>query len=274
VVKYSVSSWIYGDEPLERSMERLSKFGYDGIEIYGEPQKVSAKEIWRLSKRYGLEASSICGIYTKDRDLVSSSEKTRNNAINYVKDCAKMAHELGVSAVIVVPSAVNKVKPEVAPDQEWKWAVEGVREAGRYAMNLGVSLAIEALNRYETYLVNRISQAMELVEDVALDNVGLMVDCFHMSIEDESLANAIIAAKKKLLHVHIADSNRQAPGRGHTDFQSVVSALKQIGYSRYLTMEFLPPSADPYAALKGARTREFYDLYTKESIEYMKRIWQ
>lgn len=272
MVKYSVSNWIYGEEPLEKGMERLSKFGYDGVEIAGEPQKISTEKIQKLLEKYGLAASSICGIYTKERDLVSSSEKTRRGAVQYVKDCAKMAHEIGADIAIVVPSAVYKVKAEAPLEKEWGWAVEGIREVGGYAADLGVKLAIEAINRFETYFVNRIDQAVKLMKEVDLDNVRVMVDCFHMNIEEPSPANTIIQTGKKIVHVHIADSNRQAPGRGHTDFKSIVGALKTIGYDGYLAMEFLPPSADPYSALKGTRAGEFYDIYTRESIEFMKKI--
>ena len=270
MVKYSVSTWIYGEEPLEKSMERLARLGYDGIEIGGEPRKFTVKEVSRLLEKYNLEASSICGIYTNERDLISCQEKIRRNAIQYVKDCARLASQIGAGLVIVVPTAVNKIHPEAPPEQEWKWAIASIREAGEYAAGLGVNLALEALNRYETYFVNRIDQLLELREKVHLDNVQIMVDCFHMNIEEKSLPATIKRGGEHVIHVHIADSNRQAAGRGHTDFKAVVNALNSIGYDRYLTMEFLPPAADPYSALKGARATEFYDLYTSESINHMR----
>ena len=264
----------YSGEPIERSIARLAKFGYDGVEFVGEPSKVQTREIRQLLKKYQIKASSVVQIFTDERHPISAKETIRRNAVEYVKDCINMANEIEAPVVTTSCSACMKVSPEAPFEKERSLAIEFLRETGEYAGKLGIKLAVEPWNRYETYFINRLEQALDLINAVGLKNVGVMGDLFHMNIEESSLAGALTKVGSKLVHLHIADSNRQAPGRGHTDFQSVASALKQIGYSRYLTMEFLPPSADPYAALKGARTREFYDLYTKESIEYMKRIWQ
>lgn len=275
MVKFSVSTWIYGEEPLETSMERLHRFGYDGVEIVGEPKKLSANQIKELLKCYNLEASSICGIYNQERDLVSSNSEIRRNAIQYVKECSKLCREIDAPLVIVVPSAINKRGPEAHLEKEWEWAVEGIREAGEYAADLNVMLAIEPINRFETYLVNKVEQAIKLAEDVDLDNVQIMADCFHMNIEESStIDKAIFNAKEKLIHIHVCDNNRLPPGKGHIDFKSIIRILKEINYDKYLTMEFLPSSADTYHALKGVRDKNFYEDYTRDSISYMKRIWQ
>ena len=262
----------YGGEPLEQSVARLSKFGYDGVEFVGEPTKVDTREIRELLKKYQIKASCVIPIYTARRDLVSANESIRRGAINYVKDCIKMAQEIEAPVVIVAPSACMKVYPEVTPEQEWGWAVAGIGEAGEYAASLGIKLALEAWNRYETYFLNRLDQALELVKAVNLNNVGIMADLFHMNIEEASMAKAITKAGNKLLHIHIADSNRAAPGQGHTDFRPIVEALKKINYEGYLTMELLPAAADPFAAMKVRKCEEFFDQYARESIEYMKKL--
>jgi sugar phosphate isomerase/epimerase len=183
-----------------------------------------------------------------------------------------MAQEIEAPVVIVAPSACMKVYREATPEQEWEWAVAGIREVGEYAAGLGVNLALEAWNRYETYFLNRLDQALELSKAVNLPNIGIMGDLFHMNIEEVSLAKAITTAGNKLLHVHIADSNRAAPGRGHNDFKPVIESLKNINYEGYLTMELLPAAADPFAAMKLRKCEEFFDQYARESIEYMKKL--
>lgn len=272
MVRYSVSTWIYGDEPLEKSLQRLSKFGYDGVEIPGEPKKINAKRVRELLEKNGLGASSICGLYSTERDLTSSDAGTRRNAVQYVKNCAKFASDIGAEIVIVVPTAVGKTKPEKEREKEWKWAVSGIKEAGQYAGDLGVILAVEPINRFETYMVNRAEQAERLAREVALDNVKIMVDTFHMNIEEASPSNAIKKFGEKIVHVHLADNTRAPPGKGNTDFESIFNALKTVGYDRYLAMEFMPPSAYPYDAIREVKPEEF-DRQTKESIENMKRIW-
>ncbi|MFQ5821514.1 MAG: sugar phosphate isomerase/epimerase family protein [Candidatus Heimdallarchaeota archaeon] len=278
MVKYAYNTLVYtgtelSGEPLKKGIERISRYGYDGVEIVGEPEKIDTKEVRRLLKKYDLEASSICSIYTRERDLVSSNEKVRKNAVKYVKDVARMAFELGASVIIVAPSACTKVYPEAPFEKEWDWAVENIRKAAQYAADLGVKLAIEPWNRYETYFINRLEQALDLRNDVNLKNVGVMGDLFHMSIEEASLADAILKVGKNLIHLHIADTNRAAPGRGHLDFKPIVKALKTINYKHYLSMELLPAAADPFAAMKVRKCDEFFDLYTEESIEYLKKLW-
>lgn len=273
VVKFSVTQWIYGEEPLETTVKRLSKFNYDGIELIGEPKEVNVRETKQLLKKNGLEVSSICGIYTSERDLINANEKIRRNAIRYVKDCIEMAASFNAKVVIVVPSAVNKTRSMAPFDMEWNWAIESLREVGEYGAELSVILALEALNRFEAYFVNRMDQLLRLMKDANSKNVRVMADTFHMNIEEVDLAKAVRKVDKNLVHVHLSDSNRQAVGMGHIDFHSIVKALKDISYDRYLTMEFLPPMADSYAAIKGLRDVELYDTFTRESIEFMKKIW-
>jgi sugar phosphate isomerase/epimerase len=273
VLKYSISNWIYGDEPFEKTLERLTKFRYDGVEIKGEPRTCNVKKVKELLRSYNLEASSIAGMYpwpTSDRDLANADEKVRKRAVNYVKECLDFARDVEAPLAIVVPSPVMKTKPSEPLDKEWKWAVESVRMAGRYAMDVNVLIAVEPINRYETYLVNNVDQALKFIAEVGIDSVKVMLDCFHMNIEEPDPAAAIRKAGKNLVHIHVADSNRQSVGRGHTDFKSIIRSLKEIGYTRYLAMEPLPPLADPYMAIKGVRPEEFSDLYAEECIQQLK----
>jgi len=121
-------------------------------------------------------------------------------------------------------------------------------------------------------MVNRTEQAERLVREVALDNVKIMVDTFHMNIEEASPSNAIRKFGEKIIHIHLADNTRAPPGKGNIDFESIFNALKNVGYNRYLTMEFMPPIAYSYDAIKEVKIEEF-DRKTKEAIENMKRIW-
>jgi sugar phosphate isomerase/epimerase len=272
-MKYSVSNWIYGDEPLERTVKRLAKFKYDGIEIKGEPREYDVKKVKDLLNSYDLEVSSIAGIYpwpTEERDLANAKESARNRAIEYVKKCIDFAVEINAPLIIVIPSCVAKVKPLAPIENEWAWAVASVKEVGKYAEDMGILIAIEPINRYETYLINNCEQALKFIQEVSLENVRIMLDCFHMNIEEDDPAAAVRKAGRNLIHVHIADSNRQSAGRGHIDFKSIVRSLKEIDYQRYLAMEPLPPAADPYVSLKGLRSEEFYDQYAAECIKYFR----
>lgn len=268
--KYGYNTLVYAGEEIEQSIRRISTFGYDGAEFVGEPTQMDAVHIRTLLDKYSLEASSICAIYTPERDFVSSNKEIRVNAINYLKECVDFAATIGAKGISVTPTACMKIHAEAEIETELKWAAEGIREAGLYAGEHGIRLAVEAWNRYETYLINRLEQSLALVNEINLPNVGCMGDTYHMNIEEVDIAEAFRKVGDKLFYVHFADSNRAAPGRGHIDFKPIAQALKDINYSGYISMELLPPFADPFS---GVRCEEFYDQYTKESIEYLKQLF-
>jgi D-psicose/D-tagatose/L-ribulose 3-epimerase len=271
--KFSVTQWIFGKEEMETSFKRLKKFGYDGIELAGEPDSMDLDEIRRLMDQYELECTSICGIYTAERDLSNADPAARANAVRYVKACVDMAAELGAKVVIVVPSPVGKSGPLTDAQEEWDNAVKSFREAGEYAAAKHIYLAIEALNRFETYLVNKLELAKQLAEQVNLPSVGIMADLFHMNIEERNHSQAIRSIAPHLVHVHIADNTREAAGLGLTDFRAVMQTLMDIGYQGAITMEFLPHVSNPYAAAeRTADADSVYDFFTKQSIDHMKAI--
>lgn len=270
--QYSVSNWIFGKEPLKDGFQRLAKFGYDGIELRGEPQLYKAGKIQNLMDRYEIKVLSICGMYPgpeKDqlRDLSHPKLDTRKQAINYVKELVDFAKILAAPVVIVTPCPVGKNTPLATEEKEWKWAVESIKEAGHYAGEKGILLAIEPINRYETYLINSIDEALDFINEVELDSVKIMADTFHMNLEDADFGLAIRKASRNLIHVHIADSNRQSPGQGHIDFKQIMMALKEMDYQDSLAMEPLPPLSNPYAVLSERVSGEILDQMARECID-------
>ena len=273
MIKYSYNTLVYASEDIEEGISRLSRFGYDGVELVGEPKEMNLRRVKELLSKWDIQASSLCAIYTQERDLASSNEEIRKNAVAYLKDLVNMASFLEAPGFSVTPTACMKIRPEGDKAQEWAWAVEGIREAGKYALEHGIRFAVEPWNRYENYLLNTLEQSLSMVKEIDLPNVGCMGDTFHMNLEERDIADAFRSVEGHLFYVHIADSNRAAPGTGHTDFASVAAALKDINYSGYLSMELLPAAADPFLVLKGSRCDEFYDEYTKESIEFLKQLF-
>ncbi|WP_219835035.1 sugar phosphate isomerase/epimerase [Paenibacillus sp. R14(2021)] len=270
--KYSYNSLVYYGEDFARSVERLGRFGYDGIELVGEPSGYDYSEVRRLTADHGLKVSSICSIFNAQRDLGHPDKAVRMQAVNYVKEVAEMAAEVGAPTIIAAPVANMRIRELGSREEEWKWAVEGIRTAGEYASSLGVSLCIEAWNRFESYMLNRLDQAAAMRAEVGLANVGIMGDTFHMNIDESDAAEAIRQSGDALIHIHLADSNRAAPGTGHTDFVPILRSLKEIRYDGYLTFELLPAAADPFGVMERGGGREFFDRYTEQSIAYIKRI--
>ena len=270
--KYAYNSLVYYGEKVDESAARVAKFGYDALELYGEPEEYDPAHVRRLCSDHGITISSVCSIYTEVRDLSSPEKKVRQAAVEYMKRVADLSAAVSCPVMIVAPSACMKITPWKNPKEERQWVVESIRKGGEYAGSVGVQITIEAWNRYETYFINRLEQCLELMEEVGLPNAGVMGDTFHMNIEEESIAEAFRLCGSHLNHVHLADSNRAAPGEGHIDFLPVLQALKDIGYGGHLSFELLPASADPFGTLKKGGGREFFDAYTQQAIRYMKEI--
>lgn len=268
--KYSYDSLVYYGEPVRNSIERVAKFGYDAIELVGEPDSFDPAEVNQLCEDNNIVVSSICSAYTAERDLAHPDAKIRQKAMDYVKKVADFASAVSCPMMIIGPTAVCKTTPLAPFEDEHKWGVEGIIKGGEYAAQRNVNLCIEPWNRYETYWLNRLDQALELCKEVNLPNVGVMGDTFHMCIEEQDLAQAFIDCGKYLTHVHFADSNRAAPGKGHLDFVPLLKALQKIDYKGYIVFEILPAAADPFATLKSGGGREFFDEYTELSIKTLK----
>jgi sugar phosphate isomerase/epimerase len=225
-------------EPIETTLERLHRLGYDGIEISGEPARHDTKQVRKLLDKYELECWGGVTLMFAGRDLIHEDKYVRVGTIAYMKDCIKMIEELQGTIFCIVPSVVGKTKPMASPELEWKWAVEGLKEVTDYAMKHKVICGIEPLNRFETYFINRHDQALRLGDEVGND-LRVVLDAFHINIEESDPFQAIRNVGSRLLDFHVADNNRRPAGQGTYDWKVVLQTLKSIGYKGHLTAEFV-----------------------------------
>ncbi|MEJ6691057.1 MAG: sugar phosphate isomerase/epimerase family protein [Paracoccaceae bacterium] len=271
--KYSYDALVYADEPIEKSIRRVAKFGYDAIELVGEPDQHDTAEVRRLCKNNGISVSSICSIFFgPERDLVALDPEMRKKAVGYAKSVVDFAAETGAPTINLAPSPVGKLVAVGDKQQEWDLALESLGEIADYAEKAGIRTCLEPWNRYETYFINSLDQALDLAKAVGHNNLGVMGDSFHMNIEDVDIAGNYRKAGDQLFHVHFADSQRAAPGAGHIDFAPSIQALIDIDYKGYIAFELLPAAADPFATLKSGRGDEFLDHYTRMAIETIKTV--
>lgn len=244
----SMHNWMRA-EPIDLTIRRLARFGYESIEISGEPEKYDTQAVRKLLKDNNVRCFGSISLMFAGRDLIHADPKVRESSVKYIKDCVTMVHELEGRNMSIVPSQVGKVVPMDTPEQEWKWAVEGLKEVYAHAEPLGITLALEPLNRFETNFLNRHDQALVLADAVG-PNVGVCLDAFHINIEEADLFRAILKTGKKLYDFHVADNNRMGCGQGDYDWNKVVATLKKAGYKNGLTVEFVAPldrtPANPY----------------------------
>ena len=173
-----------------------------------------------------------------ERNLAAKSVAQREKTVDYMKRVVTLAKELDGQIITLVTATVGKVVADGTPSEEWKWLVEGIKEVYAHSEKAGIRIAIEPLNRFETYLINRGDQAMALADAVG-PNCGICLDLFHMNIEENDILEAFRKARGRIYDIHIADNNRFAPGMGTLDFKAIVETIKAVGYTGALTLEFV-----------------------------------
>ncbi len=292
-LKVAMHNWMR-PEPIETTISRLARAGYDAIEIGGEPAATDVDQVRSLLEEHDLRLWGAVTLMVGGRDLLHEDKYVRVGSVQYVKDTIDMISALGGEVLTVVPSTVGKIVPMGSPEDEWDWAVESLKECQAHAETKNVRLALEPLNRFETYFLNRHDQALALAEDVG-GNCGICLDIFHMNIEEADWAEAIRAAGEKLYAVHVADNNRMPCGQGAIDWAAFIGTLEEVGYDDFLTVEFVVPvdrsristrkeigdasEAEATVGLEqflrdhgtGAVPDELYDRYVKDSIDELRR---
>jgi len=220
--------------------KKVREMGFDIIEICIEdPATIDVSRINEALKENDLKAT-ICGAFGPDRDASSNDRNIRANAVKYLEACIDAARGLGAPFVAgPMYSAVGKTRL-LSPDErakQWSLAVETLKPVADYAGQRGVQLAIEPLNRFETDFINTVEQGLDLVGRVGATNVGLLVDTFHMNIEEKDIPAAIRKAGSKVFHFHSCENDRGTPGTGHVEWKEVASALREINYQGPVVIE-------------------------------------
>jgi sugar phosphate isomerase/epimerase len=227
---------------LETNLAQIASFGYDGVELaIRDPKLVDLEGLDGLVRQHNLKVPAIGtgqawgeeGLSFTDPDPV-----IRRAAIERIKSHIPVASHFG--AVIIIGLIRGIVKPGVEHSQAMEWLIEALRECSEAAKPQGIRLALEPINRYETTLINNCAQGMELIERVGADNFGLLLDTFHMNIEEAGIEASIRQCDNRIFHFHVADSNRWYPGAGHLDFKSILTTLNSTGYQGWVSGEFIP----------------------------------
>ncbi len=234
--------FVFWDD-LSNAIICSSKMGYDAIEIFPPgPEAIDHNSLASMldGENMKLAALGTGAGWVKHRlQLADSDPGQRARAIAFVRSIIDIAGEFGAPAII--GSMQGRHGDGVSQESALGHLRDALAELSAHAHQYGCPLLYEPLNRYETNQANRVSQAVQLVESVgATANVKLLCDLFHMNIEENDIASALMSVGSHVGHIHFVDSNRRAVGMGHLDFRPIVSALRQIGYEGYLSAEAFP----------------------------------
>lgn len=248
-------------EDLSAAAAQAAASGFDAIEIFPRSgEALDALPLEALLASYKLKLAAVgtgAGWVVRRLSLTDPLAEARAEARRFVGAIVDAAGRLGAPAII--GSMQGRWTADVPREQALAWLCEALEELGLRAERLGVPLLIEPLNRYETNLLNRVEDGLAVLDSLRTRNVKLLCDLFHMNIEEESIAESLRLAGKRLGHVHFVDSNRRPAGLGHIDYMPVAQALDDLGYAGFVSAEALPfPTPAEAATITMATFRRFF----------------
>jgi D-psicose/D-tagatose/L-ribulose 3-epimerase len=251
---------------------RLKQAGFDGIEIpVFHPVDVPTQRIRQALDENGLECT-VCAILPKPLRPISTEKKVRDETQAHLRACIEVTAELG-SGLMGGPiyAQIGDLPGRRRNLDEWHWAADAFENLGPTLDVHRVELAIEPLNRFETYFLNTIADAASLCDLVQHPRVGILLDTFHTNIEEKDDAAAVRTAGKRLFHVHACENDRGIPGTGHVNFFEIAKALNEIRYQGWITIESFGYT-HPELAAAAAIWRDLAPLPESVAFEGIKHL--
>jgi len=228
------------EKNLEKSIKKMKEIGYQGIELaIRNPKDIKIDEIKRIVNDSSMPVIAIgTGQAFLDEGISLSdlNREIRKRAVERFRNQIEFAAEFNAQVIIGLIRGKSKKEKEIYARKN---LLESLKICDEFAKKKNVILAIEPLNRYETNLVNNAYQAIQLIKELKGSQFRILLDTFHMNIEEVNLLKSIEISKNYLSHFHVADSNRYAPGKGHINFLSILDCLKKIGYQKFISPEVL-----------------------------------
>jgi sugar phosphate isomerase/epimerase len=254
--------FVFWDD-LAASCAQAAELGFDAVEIFPpSAEALDVSGIVGLLNVHGLKCAAVgsgAGWVKHKLRLTDLDAAVRRRATEFVSAIIDAAGALGAPAII--GSMQGRWGDGVSREQACDWLGEALTTLAGRAAKHGVPLLYEPLNRYETNLFNRQSEAAAFLRTLRSPNVKLLCDLFHMNIEESSIAGTLQAVGPLVGHVHFVDSNRQAMGWGHTNMAPIMAALRDIKYIGYLSAEVLPM---PDSAAAARQSLESFRRWTAE----------
>lgn len=275
-MKIGINFMIWGGEITpkdEGTLARIKEWGYDGVEIPLVTE--SAFNVGWLAKaleRVGLECTTSTAL-PQGASLLDPDQRTKG--IDWLIRCIEATAELGGSVCCgPLYSPVGELSGKRRTEEEWASCIEALALLGENARTSGVVLAVEPINRFETYFLNTAADGVKLVEAVNSSHVHLLLDTFHMNIEEKSVTDALIQAMPQIAHIHFSENHRGPIGRGHIDWKSVWQTLVQAGYGEWVVVESFGGHI-PELAKAASIWRDLADspeAFAQESIEVLRSL--
>jgi D-psicose/D-tagatose/L-ribulose 3-epimerase len=262
---YGLCFWTFGEIPFEEKCRIAKEIGVDGVEVQGDITQ-DAKELAKTLKQYELKLLSVT---PNNVDISSVNEDVRLKAVQYFLDLLSWAKELGANR-ICLHGDVGKTEGSGDEAKDWEILVESSKEVMQKAENLGIQVVFEVLNRYENHQILTGQEALDLIEDVKSPNLTVLLDAYHMNIEESNPVEALKNLGDQLGVYHVADSNRQAIGNGHSNIKGQIEMLNEMNYTGPIIMEMVAEGPNPFTPVKGEDYLHVITNYYKTSLTKLK----
>jgi D-psicose/D-tagatose/L-ribulose 3-epimerase len=277
-LRYAVHAYAWTTSWSNASLDLIDhakELGFDLIEIpLMELEKVDPVAIKQRLRAVdlGVVTSTACSEAT---DLTGEDEATRHAGIDYLKRCVKATADVGATSFSgVIYSAIGRKIDAMPGERYWTWAAQGLKEVARYAQDFGVTVGIEPVNRYETFLVNTVEQALRLRDMIDEPNIGIHPDSYHMNIEENDFYSPTKLAGPYMCHYHLSESHRGVPGQGTVDWASIYRALAETGYHGVVGLESFTEMSDAMRAATCVwrQITPSSDYLLTEGLKYLKGL--
>jgi D-psicose/D-tagatose/L-ribulose 3-epimerase len=243
-MRFGVNGWVWVSplttDELKQLAPKVKQIGFDWLEIPLEGiGDLDYREAARILNDHGLGRSA-CAAMGPDRDLIHPDAAIRDNGMAYVRAAIDACQQMNATNLVgPIYSAVGRTWQQTADERarDVDLLVSQLKALAAYAQDRGVVLCVEPLNRFETSFINLAEQAIEVIDRVGSPACQILLDTFHMGIEEKHLGDAIRAAGKRVKHIHACENDRGAPGSGHVPWSDVAQGIKDIGYDGAIVIE-------------------------------------
>jgi D-psicose/D-tagatose/L-ribulose 3-epimerase len=253
-MKFGINTWVWTSplttDELKHLAPHIAGLGFDWLEVPIEAlDDLDFKQGAEILRENNLQVST-CAAMGPDRDLIHPDADIRENGMDYLRQCIEATKTLGGTNLVgPLYSAVGRTWQSTPEERarDLDLLVDNLSALSNYAGDRGVVLCVEPLNRFETSFMNLAEQVIEVVDRVDHPACQIMLDTFHMNIEEKSLGNAIRAVGPRLKHLHSCENDRGAPGSGNVDWEDVKQAIKDIQYDGPVVIESFTPKVKSIA---------------------------
>ncbi len=267
-------------------VDKVARLGFDALEIGAKPLPDYTKDqinaLRSCAKANGIVLTAGYGP-SFDHNMGSSDKKIRENAHEWFQRLFAVMGELDIhhlGGALYSYWPIDFTKP-IDKEEDWKYSIEGMRVMAELAKPYDITLGMEVLNRFENHLLNTAKEGVRFVKEVDKENVKIMLDTFHMNIEEDSMADAIRTVGDQLCHFHTGECNRKVPGQGRMPWREIGAALREVGFDGYAVMEpfvrrggQIEKDIHIWRELRAGITDEMLDREAAEALQFEKEMFE